>query len=134
MSFTYDHHVMQFESNKKDNVLQGSQSSRWKIFLKTWGCIYSCILPTYPSTHPPTYPSSIHLNIYVYIGLPCSSDSKESACNAGDPHSIPGLGRSSGGEERNSHILFPSLSTLNSFLFLQSFSTKFSHIVLPRVM
>ena len=86
------------------------------------------------STHPPTYPSSIHLNIYVYIGLPCSSDSKESACNAGDPRSIPGLGRSSGGEERNSHILFPSLSTLNSFLFLQSFSTKFSHIVLPRVM
>ena len=27
---------------------------------------------------------------------PCSSDSKESVCNAGDPGSIPGLGRSSG--------------------------------------
>ena len=29
-------------------------------------------------------------------GLPCSSDSKESACKAGDPGSIPGSGRSSG--------------------------------------
>ena len=28
--------------------------------------------------------------------LPCSSDSKESACNAGDPGSIPGSRRSSG--------------------------------------
>ena len=30
------------------------------------------------------------------IGLPCSSNSKESACNAGDQGSIPGWGRSSG--------------------------------------
>ena len=29
-------------------------------------------------------------------GLPGSSDGKESACNAGDPDSIPGLGRSPG--------------------------------------
>ena len=34
-------------------------------------------------------------------GLPCSSDSKESACNAGDLGSIPGLGRSSGEENGN---------------------------------
>ena len=33
---------------------------------------------------------------WVTLGLPCSSVSKESACNAGDPSSIPGLGRSSG--------------------------------------
>ena len=32
---------------------------------------------------------------------PCSSDSKESACNAGDPGSIPGLGRSSEGGNGN---------------------------------
>ena len=37
------------------------------------------------------------------IGLPCSSNGKESACNAGDPGSIPGLGRSSG--EGNGHPL-----------------------------
>ena len=33
--------------------------------------------------------------------LPCSSNSKESACNAGDPGSIPGLGRFLG--KRNSY-------------------------------
>ena len=30
------------------------------------------------------------------MGFPDSSVSKESACNAGDPSSIPGLGRSAG--------------------------------------
>ena len=32
----------------------------------------------------------------MYIGFPGGSDSKESACNAGDAGSIPGLGRSLG--------------------------------------
>ena len=35
--------------------------------------------------------------------LPCSSDGKESACNAEDPGSVPGLGRSS--EEGNGNPL-----------------------------
>ena len=30
------------------------------------------------------------------LGFPGGSDSKDSACNVGDPGSIPGLGRSSG--------------------------------------
>ena len=30
------------------------------------------------------------------MGFPDGSDSKESACNAGDPDSIPGSGRSPG--------------------------------------
>ena len=30
------------------------------------------------------------------MGFPCGSDDKESACNAGDPGSVPGLGRSLG--------------------------------------
>ena len=30
------------------------------------------------------------------MGLPCGSAGKESTCNAGDPGSIPGLGRSTG--------------------------------------
>ena len=34
-------------------------------------------------------------------GCPGSSDGKESACNAGDLGSIPGLGRSPGEENRN---------------------------------
>ena len=34
--------------------------------------------------------------IYIYVGFPAGSDSKESACNAGDPGLIPGSGRSPG--------------------------------------
>ena len=33
----------------------------------------------------------------IFLGFPGSSDGKESACNAGDLDSIPGLGRSPGG-------------------------------------
>ena len=36
------------------------------------------------------------LPIPVFLGFPCGSAGKESACNAGDPGSIPGLGRSPG--------------------------------------
>ena len=38
----------------------------------------------------------------VFLGFPGSSDGKESDCNAGDLDSIPGLGRSPGGEHDNS--------------------------------
>ena len=34
--------------------------------------------------------------IYIVLGFPDGSDSKESASNAGDPNSIPGSGRSPG--------------------------------------
>jgi len=33
---------------------------------------------------------------HIYMGFPCSSAGEESACNAGDPSLIPGLGRSAG--------------------------------------
>ena len=33
-----------------------------------------------------------------YLGFPCSSAGKESACNAGDHGLIPGLGRYAGEE------------------------------------
>jgi len=35
------------------------------------------------------------------MGFPCGSDSKESACNIGDPGSIPGSERSPGEENGN---------------------------------
>ena len=35
------------------------------------------------------------------MGFPAGSDGKASACNAGDPGSIPGLGRSPGGGHGN---------------------------------
>ena len=43
---------------------------------------------------------------YFQGGFPGGSDGKESACNAGDPGSIPGLGRSPGeGTGNPLHIL-----------------------------
>ena len=39
--------------------------------------------------------SFIHIRL-SYLGFPGGSDSKASACNAGDPGLIPGLGRSPG--------------------------------------
>ena len=41
------------------------------------------------------------LNKDLPVGFPSSSDGKESACNSGDPGSIPGLGRSPGGGNGN---------------------------------
>ena len=38
----------------------------------------------------------------VFLGFPCGSDGKESACNVRDLGSIPGLGRSPGGSHGNS--------------------------------
>ena len=38
----------------------------------------------------------------VFEGFPGSSDGKESACNSGDPGSIPGSGKSPGGGNGNS--------------------------------
>ena len=38
----------------------------------------------------------IYMHIYIYMGFPGGSDGKTSACNAGDPGLIPGLGRSPG--------------------------------------
>ena len=42
------------------------------------------------------------------MGFPCSSVSKESACSAGDPGSIPGLGRYPG-EANGNPLQHPSL-------------------------
>ena len=36
----------------------------------------------------------------VLLGFPCGSAGEESACNAGDPSPIPGLGRSPGEGKR----------------------------------
>ena len=41
--------------------------------------------------------------VCTHLGLPCSSNTKESACNAEDPGLIPGLGKSS--EEGNGNPL-----------------------------
>ena len=45
------------------------------------------------------------------IDFPCSSVSKESACSAGDPGSIPGSGRSPG-EGNGNPLQYPCLENL----------------------
>ena len=45
--------------------------------------------------------SSYYYWVLLLQGFPGSSNSNESACNAGDPGSIPGLGRSPGGGHGN---------------------------------
>ena len=45
------------------------------------------------------------------IGFPCSSVGKESACSAGDPGLIPGLGGSHG-EENGNPLQYPCLQNL----------------------
>ena len=47
-------------------------------------------------SHVMNYISFFFFWLICFIGLLCSSDGKESACNAGGPDSIPGSGRSSG--------------------------------------
>ena len=49
----------------------------------------------------------VHVSPYILPqGFPGRSDSRESACNAGDPGSIPGLGRSPG-EENGYPLQYP---------------------------
>ena len=48
-----------------------------------------------------------------FLGFPCGSAGKESACNAGDLGSIPGLGRSPG--EGKGYSVFGKSSPVNSF-------------------
>ena len=43
----------------------------------------------------------------LYLGFPGGSDGKESACNTGDPGSIPGSGRSPEEGNGNPHPFFP---------------------------
>ena len=44
-----------------------------------------------------TLQTKVHVvKAMVFLGFPDCSASKESACNAGDPNSIPGSGRSAG--------------------------------------
>ena len=45
--------------------------------------------------------TSSYYHCYFFCSFPGGSDGKESACNAGDVGSIPGLGRSPGGGNGN---------------------------------
>ena len=53
------------------------------------------------------------------MGFPCSSVGKESACNAEDPGSIPGLGRFPG-EGNDNPLQYYCLAHLDNLLILRS--------------
>ena len=57
------------------------------------------------------------------MGFSGRSDGKESACNAGDLGSIPGLGRIAG--EGNSYLLQYSVLENSMDIYLESISTQF---------
>ena len=71
-------------------------------FLSFWGIsiLFSTVVVSiYNLTNSTWGFFSLHpcqhlLSPVFLVGFPSGSDSKESACNAGDPGSIPGLGRS----------------------------------------
>ena len=74
--------------------------------------------------------------IYHIRGLPGSSEDKESACNAGDPGSISGSGRSSA--EGNGYptgsftldIFFDKVKSLMYFPYLKIYFTQTGHIMI----
>ena len=52
---------------------------------------------TCPANHLKYMKNSYNIRFTIYTwGFPGDSDGKESACNVGDPGSIPGLGKSPG--------------------------------------
>ena len=59
----------------------------------TWHTHTCTHINVYTHTHTHIY---IYTHTYIEKGFPDSSVVKESACNAGDPDSIPGSGRSAG--------------------------------------
>ena len=64
-----------------------------------WGILLSPqSWPVDPSSRPQSKAAfestEYNMNAFFTLGFPGGSDDKESACNAGDPGSVPGLGRS----------------------------------------
>ena len=70
------------------------------------------------------------LSTPVFLGFPGGSDSKESACSVGDLGSIPGLGRSSGGEhgKPRQHIKKQRHYFANKGLSSQSYGFSNGHV------
>ena len=62
------------------------------MYIHIYVCINVCI---YIHIHIYVYVCMcIHIHTHTFMGFPGSSAGKESTCNAGDPGSIPGSGRS----------------------------------------
>ena len=78
----------------------------WIPCLKRWssadkGCAYKCRRLLFDSWVEKISWRRDRLSTPVFLGFPGGSDGKESACNAGNLGSMPGLGRSPGGGHGN---------------------------------
>ena len=77
---------------------------RYYMISFLWASLIAQLVKNPPAMHETQFDSwegKIHwrrdrLPTPVFMGFPCGSAGKESACNAGDASSIPGLGRSAG--------------------------------------
>ena len=79
-------------------------------------CLFSFLLVCFISTSMPSaFWGTSFLSLKMYEDppdyFPCSSVGKESACSAGDPGLIPGLGRSPG-EGNGNPLQYPCLENL----------------------
>ena len=94
-----------------ENPRQRSKDQRSKKIKAWWAAIYGVTqsrtrLKRLSSSSSSSLIRSVGSNpkirLYIcYMGFPGGSEGKESACNAGDLGSIPGLGRSPGGGHCN---------------------------------
>ena len=75
-----------------------SERSLFHISLETIVSIFSILAVIIENTGFPdsSFGEQDRLPTPVFLGFPCGSAGKESACNAGDPGSIPVSGRSAG--------------------------------------
>ena len=73
-----------------------SPSTKWGVFTWTQGPVPQPLVESYEAGLPWALFFLKRHQSGEESGFPGASDGKESACNAGDPGSIPGAGRSSG--------------------------------------
>ena len=77
-----------------------NQRLRFQKGLCLLSIITDSFIPPFNDVSPFTHIHEIHFDVYfTNMGFPCGSADGESACNAGDPDLIPGLGRSTGEEK-----------------------------------
>ena len=70
------------------------------VFFHLRKSTHGCFIPMYDKIHYKKKKNLLRLQ-YNQEDFPCGSDGEESACNAGDPSSVPGSGRASGKRNHN---------------------------------
>ena len=90
-------------------LLLRAYPSRENVIHRVHTCIFLCA--TFLNLH-----RSAIIYTVLYLSFPGGSDGKESACNAGDLHSIPGLGRSPGEGNGNPPQYFCLENSTGSYL------------------